>query len=447
MPYRVLLIEDEPILRVTLANDLVEEGYEVTSACDGSEGLQLIQGRPFDAVLLDLKLPGIDGLMLLQHYKGANPNGVAVMMTAYGTIQTAVAAMKAGAADYLLKPFPSEELLVLLRGLLVQQERPGGDSGAAKPVQQFGDLLYVSDKMARVCELIATVARSDATVLIQGETGTGKELVARAVHRYSHRQDHPLVGVACAAIPETLLEAELFGHERGAFTGAIRDRKGRLELAHQGTLFLDEVADLGQAVQAKLLRVLQEKAFERVGGTQTIRVDVRLVSATRKRLEDEVLAGRMREDLFYRLKVIPVTLPPLRERKEDILPLAEHFLTRYARPLGKSIEGLTAEACRHLMAYAWPGNVRELEASVQRAVTLSQRAQLTPEEFPFEGLGPPPEAAGVSTQPLTEAIRETEERHLQEVLRSVGGQKQRAAEILGISRKTLWKKMKQLGLE
>ena len=447
MPYRVLLIEDEPILRVTLANDLVEEGYEVTSACDGSEGLQLIQGRPFDAVLLDLKLPGIDGLMLLQHYKGANPNGVAVMMTAYGTIQTAVAAMKAGAADYLLKPFPSEELLVLLRGLLVQQERPGGDSGAAKPVQQFGDLLYVSDKMARVCELIATVARSDATVLIQGETGTGKELVARAVHRYSHRQDHPLVGVACAAIPETLLEAELFGHERGAFTGAIRDRKGRLELAHQGTLFLDEVADLGQAVQAKLLRVLQEKAFERVGGTQTIRVDVRLVSATRKRLEDEVLAGRMREDLFYRLKVIPVTLPPLRERKEDILPLAEHFLTRYARPLGKSIEGLTAEACRHLMAYAWPGNVRELEASVQRAVTLSQRAQLTPEEFPFEGLGAPPVAAGVPAQPLTEAIRETERRYLQEVLRSVSGQKQRAADILGISRKTLWKKMKQLGLE
>jgi two-component system, NtrC family, response regulator AtoC len=447
MRHRVLLVDDEPILRVTLANDLAEGGFEVTSAADGAQGLQRIQAGAFDAVLLDLKLPGVDGLALLQQYKGANPDGIAVMMTAYGTIQTAVAAMKAGAADYLLKPFPSEEMLMLLRGLLAQRGGAVREAAPAGQVRRFGDLIYISDKMARVCELIATVARSDATVLIYGETGTGKELVARAIHQHSDRRDQPLVSLACAAIPETLLEAELFGHERGAFTGAIRDRKGRLELAHRGTLFLDEVADLGPPVQAKLLRVLQEKAFERVGGTQTVKVDVRLISATRKRLEDEVLAGRLREDLFYRLKVIPVTLPPLRERKEDILPLAQHFVAKYARPLGKSIEGLTAEACRHLMAYAWPGNVRELEASVQRAVTLSKRSRLTPEEFPLEGPGVPPGGAAVSAQPLTEAIRETEQRYLQEVLRSVGGQKQRAAEILGISRKTLWKKMKLLGLE
>jgi DNA-binding NtrC family response regulator len=447
MRHRVLLVDDEPILRVTLANDLAEGGFEVTSAADGEEGLQRIQAGSFDAVLLDLKLPGVDGLALLQYYKSANPGGIAVMMTAYGTIQTAVAAMKAGAADYLLKPFPTEEVLMLLRGLLAQ--RGGALRGAipAGQVQRFGDLIYVSDRMARVCELIATVAESDATVLIYGETGTGKELVARAIHGHSGRRDQPLVNVACAAIPETLLEAELFGHERGAFTGAIRDRKGRLELAHRGTLFLDEVADLGPPLQAKLLRVLQEKEFERVGGTQTVKVDVRLISATRKRLEDEVLAGRLREDLFYRLKVIPVSLPPLRERKEDILPLAQHFLAKYARPLEKSIEGLTAETCRHLLAYAWPGNVRELEASVQRAVTLTRNSQLTPEEFPFEGLGTPPEAAGASAPPLAEAVRETERRYLQEVLQSVGGQKQRAAEILGISRKTLWKKLKQLGLE
>ena len=447
MGYRLLLVEDEPILRVTLANDLTEDGYEVTAAADGAEGLRLAEERSFDAALLDLKLPKADGLAVLRGYRAANPQGVAVMMTAYGTIESAVAAMKAGAADYLLKPFPPEEMLTLLRGLLAQRGGSATEAAPADQVQRFGDLVYVSDKMARVCELILTVARSDATVFIHGETGTGKELAARAIHQHSDRRVHPLVSVACAAIPETLLEAELFGHERGAFTGAIQDRKGRFELAHRGTLFLDEVADLGPAVQAKLLRVLQEKAFERVGGTRTIKADVRLISASRKRLEDEVLAGRLREDLFYRLKVIPVNLPPLRERKEDILPLAEHFLAKYAPPLGKSVEGLTAEACRHLLAYAWPGNVRELEASVQRAVTLSKRSQLTPEEFPFEGLGAPPEATGVSAQPLTEAIRETERRYLEEVLGSVGGQKQRAAEILGISRKTLWKKMKQLGLE
>jgi transcriptional regulator with PAS, ATPase and Fis domain len=301
--------------------------------------------------------------------------------------------------------------------------------------------------MARACDLLATVARSDATVLIQGETGTGKELAARAIHRASERRTHPLVTVACAAIPETLLEAELFGHEKGAFTGAIRDRKGRFELAHRGSLFLDEVADLGPAVQAKILRVLQEKEFERVGGTQTIKVDVRVISATRKRLEDEVLAGRLREDLFYRLKVIPVTLPPLREHKEDILPLAEHFLEKYARPLGKEIRGIAPEACRQLLAYPWPGNVRELEAAVQRAVTLTKNAMLTAEDISFEGVPTPSDQASVPAQPLTDAIRETERRYLQEVLRSVGGQKQRAAEILGISRKTLWKKMKLFGLE
>ena len=235
--------------------------------------------------------------------------------------------------------------------------------------------------MARIADLLATVAQSDATVLIQGETGTGKELAARAIHHASERRDHPLITVACAAIPETLLEAELFGHEKGAFTGAIRERKGRFELAHRGTLFLDEVADLGPAVQAKVLRVLQEKEFERVGGTQTIKVDVRVISATRKRLEDEVLAGRLREDLFYRLKVIPVTLPPLRERKEDILPLAEHFLEKYARPLGKEIRGIAPEACGHLLAYHWPGNVRELEASIQRAVTLTKNPVLTPDDI------------------------------------------------------------------
>jgi DNA-binding NtrC family response regulator len=446
MRYRVLLVEDEPILRLTLANDLVEDGYEVAVASDGAEGAEQMAGRRFDAVLLDLKLPKRDGVSLLKQYKTATPQGIAMVMTAYGTIQSAVAAMKAGAADYLLKPFSSEELLVLLRGLLAARAAPSTVTEPGR-VQFFGDLLYASNMMGRICDLVATVAKSDATVLIQGETGTGKELVARALHEHSQRQSHPLIKVACAAIPETLLETELFGHEKGAFTGAIRERRGRFELAHGGSLFLDEVADLGPAMQAKLLRVIQEKEFERVGGTQTLKTDVRLISATRKRLEDEVLAGRMREDLFYRLKVITIRLPPLRDRKEDILPLAEHFLEKYRRPLGKEIRALSPDACRHLLRYPWPGNVRELEATIQRAVTLAKDRLLTLEDVAVEESGATGPPAGVSAGSLNEAIRDTERRYLQEVLASVGGQRMRAAEIMGISRKTLWKKLKALGLE
>ncbi len=283
--------------------------------------------------------------------------------------------------------------------------------------------------------------------MVQGETGTGKELTARAIHRQSNRGERPLVCVSCAAIPETLLESELFGHEKGAFTGAIQERRGRFELAHGGTLFLDEVTDLGPAVQAKLLRVLQEKEFERVGGTRTIKVDVRLISATRKRLEDEVLAGRMREDLFYRLKVITIRLPPLRDRKEDILPLAEYFLEKYRPPLRKELPSLSPEAGRYLLAHSWPGNVRELEATIQRAVTLAKGSVLTPEDLAPEHTLPVPSAPDASPHLLNEAIREVERRYLQEILQRVGGQRIRAAEMLGISRKTLWKKMKTLGLE
>ncbi|MFB3819843.1 MAG: sigma-54-dependent transcriptional regulator, partial [Candidatus Methylomirabilales bacterium] len=441
----ILLVEDEPILRVTLANDLAEEGYEVTAAADGNSGFARVREGRFDAALLDLKLPGVDGLTLLKMFKASNPHSPAIMMTAYGTIQSAVAAMKAGAVDYMLKPFPTEELIVLLRGLLAPPAAPVTDASRAK-VRRCGELIYVSPKMAAVCEIIATVAPSDATVLIQGETGTGKELVARAVHRQSRRRERPLVSVSCAAIPDTLLESELFGHEKGAFTGAIRERPGRFELAHGGTLFLDEIADLGPPVQAKLLRVLQEKEFERVGGVRTVKVDVRLISATRKRLEDEVLAGRMREDLFYRLKVITIRLPALRERKEDILPLAEHFVEKYRRPLGKEVRALSSEATRYLLGHAWPGNVRELEATIQRAVTLTKRDVLAVEDLVPEEQAPRGAAADAAPHLLNEAVRDAERRYLHEVLQSVGGQRTRAAEILGISRKTLWKKLKALGV-
>jgi len=447
MAHQILLVEDEPILRVTLADDLAEAGYEVTAAADGAEGLRLVQERTFNVALLDLKLPKVDGLTVLRRFKSSNPGGLAIMMTAYGTIQSAVAAMKAGAADYLVKPFPPDELLLVLRGLLAQRTVPAGGETRPAGLRQFCDLIYASKEMARVCDLVATVAGSDATVLIQGETGTGKELVARAIHQQSARQAFPLVKVACAAIPESLLEAELFGHRKGAFTGAIQERKGRFELAHRGSLFLDEIADLGLAVQAKLLRVLQEKEFERIGGMDTIKVDVRMISATRKRLEDEVLAGRLREDLFYRLKVITINLPPLRERKDDVLPLAQYFLEKYCRPLQKEIHGFTPEASGYLLAYHWPGNVRELEACIQRAVTLTKETVLSLKDLSLEGVPAHSALAGDPDRPLLVAVREAERRYLEEILRSVGGQRRRAAEILGISRKTLWKKLKLLGLE
>jgi DNA-binding NtrC family response regulator len=369
------------------------------------------------------------------------------MMTAYGTVEAAVAAMKSGAADFLVKPFPSEDLVTLLRSLLARRTTRPQTEPTTGEVKRFGDLVYVSDKMASVVDVILAVADSDATVLVQGETGTGKELVARAIHEHSVRSAHPLVSVACAAIPETLLEAELFGHERGAFTGAIRERKGRFELAHRGTLFLDEVADLGPAVQGKLLRVLQERAFERVGGTRTLKVDVRIVSAARKRLEEEVLAGRFREDLFYRLKVVTVLVPPLRDRRDDVLPLAEHFIARYARSLGKRTRGLGAEARQCLLAHDWPGNVRELEACIQRAVVLSRSEELEQGDLACEGLASAPPGSPGPGQPLAATIREAERHHLTQVLESVGGERKRAADVLGISRKTLWKKMKLLGLE
>jgi DNA-binding NtrC family response regulator len=439
MAHSVLLAEDEPILRVTLAEDLRDAGYEVTATGDGAEALGLIAERPFDIALLDLKLPKVDGMRLLQSFKGANASGVALMMTAYGTIQSAVAAIKAGASDYLPKPFSVDELRTVLRALTAPSAQRAMRKDAPV-VRRFGDLLYAGDAMARICEMVATVAPSDATVLIQGETGTGKELVARALHEQSGRHESPMVAVACAAIPESLLEAELFGHEKGAFTGAIRERKGRFELAHRSSLFLDEVADLGPALQAKLLRVLQEREFERIGSSRTIKADVRLISATRKRLEDEVLGGRLREDLFYRLKVITITLPPLRERKEDIFPLAEHFVAKYGKPLNKEIRGLDNEASRLLLGHSWPGNVRELEASIQQAVTLAKGHLLAVPDFPSL-------ASEKTVRTVGNPVQEAERQYLREVLRGVGGRRQRAAEVLGISRKTLWKKMRLLGLE
>ena len=488
---RLLVVEDEVRIARFVKKGLEAEGYEVDVAADGQQGLRLGRAGGYDLVILDLILPLASGIEVCQQLRAAGSSTPILMLTAKDSVEDRVTGLKSGADDYLSKPFafdellariqalvrrrdlaltsaygsirsaveslaaggdavlrpgPTEELLLILRDLLARrEERPPDRPGAS--TRKFHDLVFQGPRMAEVADLIATVAASDATVLIQGETGTGKELVARAIHAASRRRSFPLVAVACAAIPETLLEDELFGHEKGAFTGAIRDRKGRFELAAGGSLFLDEIADLGLGVQAKLLRVLQERAFERLGGTRPVKVDVRVMSGTLRRLEEEVQRGRFREDLFYRLKVITITLPPLRERKEDILPLAEHFLQQYTRPLGKAVEGLSPEAHRELLQHEWRGNVRELEAAIQRAVVLARGPRLTPDDLGLGGPAGASPARADASRPLLVTLRETERQYLDAVLRSVGGHRRRAAEILGISRKTLWKKLRHVGLE
>ena len=334
----VLIIDDEPLMRISIADALKDEGCQVKVAATGLEGVDLIKKEPFEIVISDLRLPGMDGLQVLQTCKEVSPKTGVVLITAHGSVETAVGAMKMGAYDYVTKPFAMEELLLIVKRLMKVLELEDENRSLREELEgrfSFKGLLGKNDKMKEVLEKIKLVAPTDSTVLIMGESGTGKELVANAIHHNSPRRDGAFIKVSCAALPESLLETELFGHERGAFTGAVRQRKGRFELAHQGTLFLDEIGEISPLVQVKLLRVLQERQFERVGGNQTIEVDVRLICATQRDLKKEVQAGRFREDLYYRLSVVPIYLPALRERREDVLVLADHFLGGFALRMGK----------------------------------------------------------------------------------------------------------------
>src|SRR5574341_48327 len=385
MTRRVLLVEDEEILRIALGNELRRHGYVVRTAADGDEGLSAIQEETFDVALLDVRLPQRDGLDLLRVLRERSPDTVAIMMTAYGTVEEAVAAMKMGAHDYLLKPFPTEALLLTLRrvGEYLDLRRENVSlRDRLERLHRFGSIVCASKRMKEVCDMARMAAESDITVLIQGETGTGKELMAGAIHHNSARRNGPLIKVNCAALAESLLETELFGHERGAFTGAVRQKPGRFELADGGTLFLDEVDDLPMPVQVRLLRVLQEREFERVGGTRPIKVNVRILCASKTALDQCVAEGRMREDLYYRLKVATIVIPPLRERREDIAPLAEHFLHRYAAEARKPLRGFDPSAMRILQEHPWLGNVRELENAVQRAVAFARGELLGAEDLP-----------------------------------------------------------------
>jgi two-component system response regulator PilR (NtrC family) len=453
---RILVVDDERSMQEFLEILLRREGYDVTCVGDVDGALLALESDDFDVVISDLQMPGKTGLDLLHALREASPETVALVMTAFASTETAIAAMKEGAYDYLTKPFQVDEIrLVLEKALekkLLARENRRLRSELRSQIRQR-TLIGSGSAMQRVYELIGQVAETKANVLISGESGTGKELVARAVHAASDRRDRPFVALNCAAIPENLLESELFGHVKGAFTGAVQNKEGLFETADTGTLFLDEVGELPPSLQVKLLRAIQEKAIRRVGGTNDRRIDVRILAATNRRLEDEVAAGRFREDLYYRLNVIQIALPPLRERPEDVPLLVKHFVEKYARELGKEIGGASEEAMRRLLDHSYPGNVRELENVIERAVALSRGGTIELEALPPSLLRPPADAAARSSvlpaegASLENLVNDYERGLLLEALERAGGVKKRAAKLLGVSFRSFRYRLQKLGLD
>jgi two-component system, NtrC family, response regulator HydG len=442
----LLVADDDPGLRESLQRTLTRAGYRVTLAPDGRAALEAIQNGGLDLILTDLKMPGLTGREVLRAAKEIAPDVDVILLTAFGTVEEAVNAMKDGAYDFITKPFRGEQLLkvvakALERRALIQQNR--ALQRQLEDLRAKGQLIGSSALFQRTMTLVEQVADSSATVLIQGESGTGKELIARAIHERSARRTAPFVAVNCAALPETLLESELFGYEKGAFTGAAGRKEGRFELANGGTLFLDEVADLSSVTQPKILRVLQEGEFERLGGTRTVRVDVRIVSATNQDLAKLVRERRFREDLYYRLNVITVNVPPLRDRRGDVPLLAQHYLHIYAGKNNRSLEGFSDEALRRLEGHAWPGNVRELENVVERSVILARGTRVTAEDLPPEvgGVKPPPRDAILEL--VGTPLDEIEQRLLDATLRITGGNKTQAAKLLGIDVRTVSRKLER----
>jgi two-component system nitrogen regulation response regulator GlnG len=465
---RILVADDEPSIRWLLDRLLRQAGHTVTVVEDGAAALAAAAAEPFDLAFVDIRMPGLDGLEALSRLRTESPETAVIVMTAHGSVRTAVEAMQRGAYDYLAKPFDNDEALLLVERALsaralareVVELRTG-----IHEVWEFGALVGKSPRMQEVYKTIGRIAGTDVTVLLQGESGTGKEVVARAIHHYSRRAGKPFVAVSCAAIPATLLEAELFGHERGAFTDAHQRRLGRFELAQGGTLYLDEVGDLGPELQPKLLRALQERQVERVGGGEPVRVDVRVVAATNRDLEQMIRDGRFREDLYYRLNVVSLTLPPLRQRREDVPFLVDHFLAKYGGELGE--RALSTDALDRLVGYGWPGNVRELENVIQHAMVMATAGVILPEHLPIApGSAAAPPRDGTLEQLIAARLEEcvhglgsrdsanlyelvlglVERPLLRAVLRETGGNQLRAAQLLGINRNTLRKKLRALGL-
>ena len=446
-PFRILVVDDEPTQLELVGGFLRKQGFEVVAAASGRAAVARFKQEPFDLVLTDQRMPDLSGLDVLDAVRAASPETAVVIMTAYGTIETAVSAVKAGAADYLAKPLNLDELLHRIhqiqdRRRLLTENRELRAALAER--HRVEGIIGESGAMQEMLSVVRRVAPSDATVLIRGESGTGKELIARALHYASPRAARPLVKVNCAALAESLLEAELFGHEKGAFTGAVTARKGRFELADGGSLFLDEIGDLPPHLQVKLLRVLQEREFERVGSSRPIKVDVRLLAATHRNLEALVREGRFRDDLYYRINVVTIQLPPLRERREDVPMLIDHFLRAFADKNGKSIRGLTREAREALLRYDYPGNVRELENLIERAVVLTRDDVIDLTDLPLtlEAQAAEPESGAG----LVAAVEGLERRMIREALAKADGIQTRAAELLGIGERVLRYKLKKYGL-
>jgi len=444
---RVLVVDDEEIVRESLGGWLTQDGLAVEVAADGPAALEKLRQGKWAIALVDLKMPGMDGIQVLQEARKLQPDSAVVIMTAYATVDTAVAAIKQGAYDYLVKPFDPEELSLMIQKILSQQKLVHENEVLRKALKReygFHDVISKSPAMQQVFELARAAAPSGSTVLILGESGTGKEVLARAIHKESARKDGPFVAVSCAALTETLLESELFGHEKGAFTGASVRRRGKFEAAQGGTLFLDEIGDVSGKLQVDLLRVLEERRIQRVGGNEPIDIDVRIVAATNKDLRKEAAEGRFREDLFYRLNVIAIHLPPLRDRKEDIPLLVERFLETLAVELQKPLAGLSPEALNALLAHGWPGNVRELRNTLERGAVVAKGRIIQLADLGLPARGATATGPGGKAEPPS--LDEVEKRHVIEVLSFTGGNVTQAARILGIDRVTLYNRMRRYQL-
>jgi two-component system, NtrC family, response regulator AtoC len=442
---RILVVDDEEIVRESLSAWLEKDGYTIGTAPDGESALLRIKNERWSILLVDLKMPGIDGLQVIEQAKKLQPAATAVIMTAYATVDTAVSAMKIGAYDYLVKPFDPEELSLMVQKIVTQQALLRENILLRKVLKRdyrFRDLVSKSPAMQAVFELARTAARSQSTILVLGESGTGKELLARAIHVESPRAEGPFVAVSCAALTETLLESELFGYEKGAFTGAASQRRGKFELAQGGTLFLDEIGDIAAKLQLDLLRVLEERRFYRVGGTDSVQVDVRIIAATNRDLKKAVDAGSFREDLFYRLNVIPIRLPPLRERREDIPVLVDHFLERLGVEMNRQIDAVSTEGMSLLMAHDWPGNVRELRNVLERGIVVATSSVVQAADLGLSPSGP----RGTGESGGLVSLEEIERRHIAGVLQETGGNISHAARVLGIDRATLYNKMRKFQL-
>ncbi len=439
---KILIVDDELIMRESLSAWLARDGHAVTTAQNGEEALEKIKQTRFDIFLVDIKMEGMSGLDVLKHIKEDDPEPAVVMITAFGSVPTAIEAMKNGAYDYLLKPFDPAELGVLIEKIIAHQAQARENLFLKEQIKEtirFESMIGQSNPMQNVFALIMDVAPTDSTVLITGETGTGKGLAAKAIHTNSPRCDGPFVIVNCGAIPEHLMESELFGHQKGAFTDAKETKKGRLELAHGGTLFLDEIGEISMRMQIDLLRVLEDRIFYRVGGTQPIEADFRVITATNRDLSDAIKKEAFREDLYYRLNVIEIQMPTLRERKEDIPLLAKHFLHRFSQDINKSIDQIDRGAMDEMMLYEWPGNVRELENAIERAVVVGKSRNVLPEDLPFYCKVDP-------DIPLSNSLKEIEKNHISRILKENDWNIAKSSKILDIDRSTLYSKIKKYNI-